>query len=144
VASFTPLHNLLITAMGHGGELVAIALCLYFALGRYFCIYPGERFLFATLAWFTLFDLWDFGRRLVFSAAARAEYFAGKGGVLDHDLVTLAVNYHLLGVVPLAIVLILLGGGAIAIAALAFRYEQWWMGAIAQRLVRDPAPLVKQ
>ncbi len=141
LASITALDQILITAMGHGGELVAIALCLYFALGRYFCLRSQERLIMAMLGWFTLFDLWHFGGQLLFSTTALANYLAGKGSLLDHDLVKLADQLPLVGVKALAMLLILLGGGAIAIAALAFRYEQWWMGAIARRAARDPSQL---
>ncbi|MGB0561893.1 MAG: hypothetical protein ACPGVO_08820 [Spirulinaceae cyanobacterium] len=135
--ALTPLHQAAIAAMGHGGELVAIAFCFYAALGQHFCTYPGERFLFALLSWFTLFKVLGFMGGLITSPSFRQEYFNGIGGVLDNDLVQLAQDYHLFGVVPLAAVFL---GAALVMPGLswlAFRHERRWMTQLVLMTVRD-------
>lgn len=141
VLNFTPLHNIVVVAMGHGGELGAIAFCLYCALGNYYCPVPGERFLFAMLGWFTLFSTLGFMGQLIFSNTFRAEYFNGIGGRLDNDLVILARDYHLLGVVPLAMMFWVGAIAAFGLAWWGFRYERRWVTGLAQRLVQHPAQL---
>ncbi|MEM8639131.1 MAG: hypothetical protein AAGG51_09995 [Cyanobacteria bacterium P01_G01_bin.54] len=139
----TPLHQIVISAMGHGGELLAIAFCFYCALGKRFCPYPGERFLYAMLAWFTLFKVLGFMGSLITSPSFRQDYFNGIGGVLENDLVVLAEQYHLFGVTPLAMIFLLAALVMPGLSWLAFRYERRWMTSLVLMTVQDRNELIE-
>ncbi len=92
LAAFTPIHEMLFVAMGHGFELIFAAIFLYRALTRWGCRYPIERPLYAMLGFFiVLFNL-RFAWMLQFSDVFRELYLLGKGGI-DHDLVRLARDF---------------------------------------------------
>ncbi|NEO88254.1 MAG: hypothetical protein F6J87_28955 [Spirulina sp. SIO3F2] len=141
--AFTPLHKIIISAMGHGGEVITIGLCFYFTLGKHFCIYPGERSLFAMLGWFTFFKVMSFSSQLMFSPSFLQEYRNGIGGMLDNDLVVLADRYHLFGVTPLAAMLLVFAVLTPGLTWLAFRYEKRWVTALTLLLVRDRTQLME-
>lgn len=130
----TPLSKILMISMGHGMELVAIVICLYFATGGYFCQLDLERPLYAMLGFFLLFsDLKKFWG-LIFDPDLRDFYEQGVGGVLDNDFVILARDYLN---VDLSIVAGFFLVGCIftpLVAFLLFRYEKVWVRGISNLL----------
>lgn len=90
---FTRTNEMLAVGMGHGLELLAIVLCFYFCLGKYFCPFAGERTIYAMLGFFTVFHDARFAWNIVRDSSWREIYLRGKGGLLDHDLVILAQQY---------------------------------------------------
>lgn len=130
----TRTNTMLSTFMGHGMELVAIAVCLYFSTSGYFCRIPGDRAIYAMLGFFTLFSDVQFSWQLGHDADFRAWYEGGIGGMLDNDFVILANEYF--GVNLSAIANLFLIGCLLApaIAFLAFRYESWWLRGMHQLL----------
>ncbi len=130
----TPLSKILMVFMGHGMEWVAIVICLYFAIGGYFCQLEVERPLYAMLGFFLLFsDLKNFWE-LIFNPDLRDFYEQGVGGVIDNDFVILARDYFN---VDLSIVAGFFLVGCIftpLIAFLLFRYEKVWVGEISNLL----------
>ncbi|HEY9848310.1 MAG TPA: hypothetical protein V6D28_02540 [Leptolyngbyaceae cyanobacterium] len=126
----TPMSRMLITFMGHGMELVAITVCLYFAIGGYFCRIDIERPLYAMLGFFLFFSDWQFSWDLIFNPDFRSFYEEGIGGVIDNDFVILANDYLN---VDLSIVAKYFLFGCIftpLIAFLLFSYEKVWQSAI--------------
>jgi hypothetical protein len=130
----TPLSKILMIFMGHGMEWIAIVICLYFAIGGYFCQLDLERPLYAMLGFFLLFsDLKNFWG-LIFDPDLRDFYEQGVGGVLDNDFVILARDYLN---VDLSIVAGFFLVGCIftpLVAFLLFRYEKVWLGGISSFL----------
>ncbi|MDX2230956.1 MAG: hypothetical protein NW220_15050 [Leptolyngbyaceae cyanobacterium bins.349] len=91
---FTPINQMLSVAMGHGLELVAIALCLFLAATGKLCRIPGDRAIYAMLGFFILFNDVEFGWQLLHDADFRSWYEGGiGGGLIDNDLVILANEY---------------------------------------------------
>ncbi len=126
----TPISRMLMTFMGHGMELVAITVCLYFAIGGYFCHINIERPLYAMLGFFLFFSDWQFSSDLIFNQDFRSFYEEGIGGVIDNDFVILAHDYLN---VDLSVVAKYFLFGCILtplIAFLLFRYEKVWQSAI--------------
>lgn len=127
----TPLSKILMIFMGHGMELVAIVICLYFAIGGYFCQLDVERPLYAMLGFFLLFsDLKNFNE-LIFNPDFREFYEQGVGGAIDNDFVVLARDYFN---VDLSIIAGFFIFGCILtplVAFLVFRYEKVWLGGIS-------------
>ncbi len=93
ICAFTGLHQILISAMGHGFELIFAGIFLYRAISGYACRYAIERPLYGMLGFFTLFYDIRFAHSLMFDPVARELYEQGKGGILDHDFVRLAGGY---------------------------------------------------
>lgn len=93
VSAFSPIHQALFVAMGHGFELLFAGIFLYRALSGFGCRYPLERSLYAMAGIFIiLYDL-RFAWRLIFDPIEQAIYRDGKGGVLDHDFVRLSQEF---------------------------------------------------
>lgn len=137
VCLLTRTNTMLSTFMGHGMELVAIAVCLYCSTSGYFCRIPGDRAIYAMLGCFTLFSDVQFSWQLSHDADFRAWYEGGIGGMIDNDFVILANEYF--GVDLSAIANVFLIGCLLAptIAFLAFRYEAWWIRGISQLLKKQ-------
>ena len=93
LCAFTGLEQMLISAMGHGFELLFAGIFLYRALSGYACRYSIERPLYGMLGFFTLFYDIRFAHGLMFDPVAREIYEQGKGGFLDHDFVRLAGEF---------------------------------------------------
>ncbi|WP_024545365.1 hypothetical protein [Picosynechococcus sp. NKBG15041c] len=119
----------LIIAMGHLFEIGAVFICLYFALGRYFCRGPGEQTLYSMLASFSFLQNSAFFGQLVTSETFRIAYRVGKGGLIDHDLVQLSQNLLPLSLPTLAGCFFLLSLFAPVLAFLTFRWESRWIQA---------------
>ncbi len=130
----TRTNMILSTFMGHGMELVAIAVCLYFAASGYFCRIPGDRAIYAMLGFFTLFSDVQFSWQLTHDADFRAWYEGGIGGMIDNDFVILANEYFGVNLSVIANLFLIGCLLAPAIAFLTFRYESWWIRGINQLL----------
>ena len=89
VAMGTPLRGLLITAMGHGAELLFAGIFLYRALSGTAVLRHEERPLYAALAFFILLGDARFAYNLMSSDAHRAAYGDAKAGghAMDFDLI---------------------------------------------------------
>jgi hypothetical protein len=123
LCAFTPIHEMLTVAMGHGFELIFAGLFLYRAASGVGCHYSIERPLYAMLSCYLVaYDL-RFTMGLLFDADARDLYLQGKGGVLDNDLVRLAHDYLPLNLSGVAILLWVCTLLTPAIALLLYRYR---------------------
>ena len=131
LCAFTPWHTRMISYMGHGAENLAIILCLYFAMGGYFCKLGGERAIYAMLGFFTWFVDMNFAWQISHNAAIRAQYVGGIGGMIDNDFVKLAGS---LGVSLDAIATFFLITSLVTpiIAFLLYRYESYWQRALSR------------
>lgn len=89
----TPTNMMLSVLMGHGLEVVAIAVCLFLAATGYFCRIPGDRAIYAMLGFFIFFSDIEFTWKLMHDFDFRDWYEGGIGGVIDNDLVILANDY---------------------------------------------------
>jgi hypothetical protein len=127
----TPINEMLGIGMGHGLEIIAIVVCFYCCLGKYFCKFGGERTIFALLGCFTTLHNARFAWLIVRDERWKALYLNGKGGLLDHDLVRLAneffgVNYAVLANIYLVCCVI-----APIVAVLLFAFDAKWKNALA-------------
>jgi hypothetical protein len=121
--------QVVIIAMGHLFEIGAVFICLYFALGKYFCRGFGEQTLYSMLASFSLLENLSFFGQLVTSETFRISYRVGKGGLLDHDLVRLSQDFLPLNLPNLAGCFFLLSLIAPGLALIAFFWEPRWVPA---------------
>jgi hypothetical protein len=80
IAVFTPLRGLLITAMGHGAELLVAGIFLYRALSGSAILERLERPLYAFLGLYIVLADVRFAYRLMSSREDRAAYGEAKGG----------------------------------------------------------------
>jgi len=87
--AFSQIHHVVISAMGHGFELLFAALFLYRGLTGWGCVHAIERPLYAFLAFYITLHNLSFGYGLVSDAYTRQIYLEGKRGI-DHDLVFVA------------------------------------------------------
>jgi len=127
----TPLSKILMTFMGHGMELIAIVICLYFAIGGYFCRLDIERPLYAMLGFFLLFSDWENFREIIFNPDFREFYEQGIGGVIDNDFVILSRDYFNVDLSIVAGVFLVGCFFTPLVAFLLFRYEKLWLGGIS-------------
>lgn len=130
----TPLSKILMTFMGHGMELVAIVLCLYFAIAGYFCQLDLERPLYAMLGFFLLFSDLKFSWGLIFNPDLRDFYEQGIGGAIDNDFVILARDYFNVDLSIIATFFLVSCIFTPLVAFLVFRYEKVWLGGISDLL----------
>jgi hypothetical protein len=93
LAAFTPLHEVLQIAMGHGSELLFAGVFLYRALTGSACRAAGERPLYAFCGWFILINDAAFALSLLTSASSVADYEEAKGGGHWMDFSRLADDY---------------------------------------------------
>jgi hypothetical protein len=93
VAAFSPLHDLLIAAMGHGSELIFAGVFLYRALSGSQILRNEERPLYAFIGLFIV--LYDalFAYQLITSPERRAAYGDAKGGGHWMDFSRIANEY---------------------------------------------------
>jgi hypothetical protein len=80
LAAFTPLHQALITFMGHGSELVFAGIFLYRAISGSAIKHAVERPLYAMVGFFIVLSDMRFAWGLIHDAGARAAYEEAKGG----------------------------------------------------------------
>ena len=93
LVAFTPLHEAIEIAMGHGSELIFAGIFLYRALTGSACRVSGERPLYAFCAFFILLSDAAFALSLLTSAARVADYEDAKGGGHWMDFSRLADDY---------------------------------------------------
>ena len=93
LVAFTPVHEAIEIAMGHGSELVFAGIFLYRALTGSSCRVPGERPLYAFCAFFILLSDVAFALSLLTSTANVADDEEAKGGGHWMDLSRLAEDY---------------------------------------------------
>jgi hypothetical protein len=93
LVAFTPLHEAIEIAMGHGSELVFAGIFLYRALTGAACRVPLERPLNAFCGLFILLSDAVFAVSLLTNAASVADYEAAKGGGHWMDFSRLADEY---------------------------------------------------
>jgi hypothetical protein len=83
----------LITAMGHGTELIIAGVFLHRALGGRACHHTAERFAYGFVGWFLTLDNLRFAHRLVTSPFQRELYEEAKGGGHWMDFSVLAEQH---------------------------------------------------
>ena len=89
-------REVVISAMGHGGELVLAGILLYMALsGVGWRIPEIERPLGAFAAFFVLFQTATFAWKLRNDAGYLAWYKGGKGGAMMNDLEVMALDLRI-------------------------------------------------
>jgi hypothetical protein len=93
LVAFTPVHEAIEIAMGHGSELIFAGIFLYRALTGYACRATGERPLYAFCAFFILLNDFVFALSLLTSRARAADYEDAKGGGHWMDFSRLADDY---------------------------------------------------
>lgn len=94
LAAFTPLHEVLILAMGHGGELLFAGLAFHRAATGRGCVRPREeRPLYAMVAWFLTLDGLGFAWGLLTDPGRQQLYADAKGGGHWMDFSRLAHDY---------------------------------------------------
>ena len=91
--AFTPIHEAIEIAMGHGSELIFAGIFLYRALTGNACRVAGERSLYAFCGLFILLSDAAFALSLLTSAARVADYEDAKGGGHWMDFSRLADEY---------------------------------------------------
>ncbi len=134
----TSTNTMLSTFMGHGMELVAIALCLYLSASGYLCRIAGDRSIYAMLGFFTWFYDLQFSWKLIHDEDFRAFYESGIGGVLDNDFVILATEYFHTDLAAIAQWFWLACLLAPVVAFLVLRYESWFQRGINLLLKQKP------
>lgn len=93
LAAFTPVHEAIEVAMGHGSELIFAGIFLYRALDGRACRVPAERPLYAFCAFFILLCDVVFAVGLLTSAGRVADYEEAKGGGHWMDFSRLAEEF---------------------------------------------------
>ena len=79
LAMVTPLHDVMILAMGHGAELLFAGYAWHKCLTGN-CRSETERWLFGACSVFVLLSAWTFGYKLLASSLFRRQYEQAKGG----------------------------------------------------------------
>ena len=116
---------MLSTFMGHGMELVAIAVCLYLSMSGYFCRFTGDRSIYSMLGFFTLFADFEFSWKLTHDPDYREMYEGGIGGVIDNDFVILARDYFGVDLSVIASIFLICCVAIPLMVFLVFHYELW-------------------
>lgn len=93
LTAWTSLHQPVITAMGHGTELVIAGVFLHRAASGSACHHGAERLAYGFVGWFVTFDNLRFARRLVTSPLQREMYEQAKGGGHWMDFSVLAEQH---------------------------------------------------
>ncbi len=91
--AFTPVHKVIILAMGHGAELIISTIFLYRAISGSAIVHAVERPLYAFSGFFIQFMDVRFAYRLVTSLDHRLEYEDAKGGGHWMDFSRLAEEF---------------------------------------------------
>lgn len=93
LTAWTSLHDSVITAMGHGAELIVAGIFLHRAASGRACHHGAERLAYGFVGWFVTFDNLRFAHRLVTSPFHREMYEQAKGGGHWMDFSVLAEQY---------------------------------------------------
>lgn len=134
----SPWHQAVIIMMGHIFEILAVFICGYFALGKYFCYVGGEQTIYAMLASFSFLENCSFFGELVFNDTFRIAYRVGKGGLLDNDLVQLANNFIPFGLEGTASIFLLLTLTIPLVTWGTFHYEPSWINSFYRLCQPNP------
>jgi hypothetical protein len=121
--AFTSLHELTITAMGHGMELIIAGVFLHRALGGRACHHGAERVAYSFLGCFVTLTNLRFAYRLMASSFHREVYEEAKGGGHWMDFSVLA-EQHLhtsLEIIAASFLVLCLVAPVLAIAGNHFR-----------------------
>ncbi|MBI4782014.1 MAG: hypothetical protein HY785_11950 [Oscillatoriophycideae cyanobacterium NC_groundwater_1537_Pr4_S-0.65um_50_18] len=121
--ALTQVHTLLIVAMGHGFELLFAGIFLYRALSGWGCRQSIERPLYGMLGLFTVFYNVRFAYRLLTDAEEQGIYQMGKGNLLDHDFVRLAIDYFNVDLSRIVTVFLICTIATPIVTFLLFRYR---------------------
>ncbi len=128
ICLLTPLNLMLSTLMGHGLELVAIAVGLHLAATGRWCRHPGDRLIFAMLSFFIFFYNVEFCWMLLHDPDHRAVYEDGIGGMMDNDFVILANQYWRTELVGIIRVFLISCFAAIAVGLGSAYWRPWNRG----------------
>lgn len=134
LVAFSPVHEMLFVAMGHGFELIVAVIFLYRALSGWGCRYPIEGPLYGMVGFFIVFFNMRLAWQLQFNPVFRERYLMGKGGI-DHDFVRLARDFFH---TDLATVVGLYGFFVVltpAIALLVYRYRRLMVSLFARLFI---------
>lgn len=93
LASLTAIHEVVVLAMGHGAELLFVALCLHRAITGDAVQRPVERPLYAMVGWFLVLEGVWFAWGLLTDPGKRQLYEDAKGGGHWMDFSRLAEDY---------------------------------------------------
>ena len=134
LCAFTQLQQILISAMGHGFELLFAGIFLYRAISGFGCRYSIERPLYGMLGFFTVFYDIRFAHGLMFDPVARRVYEQGKGGVLDNDFVHLASQHFRVDLSVVAALFLICCLVTPAVVLGIYRYRRIVMGTVQQMI----------
>lgn len=128
LAAFTPVHEVLVLALGHGAELLFAGLCLHRAFTGEGTLRPRvERPAYALVAWFLLFESTAFAWGLITDPGRRQLYEDAKGGGHWMDFSRLAEDYLGTDLTVVAGVFLVAALGTPAAVWLWYRNrERWW------------------
>ncbi|MEB3225387.1 MAG: hypothetical protein VKJ86_06225, partial [Synechococcus sp.] len=136
----TGWDQMVIIVMGHLFEIGAVFVCLYFALGKYFCHVAGEQTLYSMVASFSFLENCAFFGKLLTSETFRISYRVGKGGLLDHDMVRLTQDFFPLSLPTFAGLFLLLTCLTPVVTVVLFQGERFWVPTFYQLLQPNPRP----
>lgn len=94
LTAWTDAHEAVITAMGHGSELIIAGIFVHRALSGRACHHGAERATYAFAGFFITFDNLRFAYLLASSPYHRAVYEGSKGGGHWMDFSVLAQTFH--------------------------------------------------
>ena len=136
LTAWTPLHEPVITAMGHGAELIVAGIFLHRAASGSACHHGAERVAYGFLGWFVTFDNLRFAHRLATSSFHREMYEQAKGGGHWMDFSVLAEQYLQVPLdrVALAFFVLCLFAPALAILANHYATASAALGARLRRI----------
>jgi len=135
--ALTDFHQLLITSMGHGTELVFAGIFLFRAMKGSHITHAVEQPLYAGLGFFILFHNLQFAHRLITSDDFREVYAEGKGGLLDHDFTVIGRDFLGVGTMAMGQIFLFCCLLTLALTWLVFRYEETLKGALVRLLTRE-------
>lgn len=130
LAAWTPLHEMISIAMGHGAELILAGVFLYRAMTGMSIIQAAERPLYAACGFFILLSGIAFSWGLMTDEAARDAYAAAKGGGHIMDLSRLARDYLGVSVPLLAFVMLI---GCFVVPWVSYRLSKILMAHLRER-----------
>ncbi|MCH9650332.1 MAG: hypothetical protein K0U98_19015 [Deltaproteobacteria bacterium] len=119
--AFSPLHEVVLLAMGHAMELVIAGVFVYRAMSGEAIAHAVERPLYAACGFLILINNGALAWGLITDAGSRAAYGAAKGGGHWMDLSRIAQDYLGVGLPAVAFVLLLSALMTPLLSYLAFR-----------------------
>jgi hypothetical protein len=135
--ALTELHQMVISFMGHGTELVFAGIFLFRAMKGSHITHAVERPLYAGLGFFLLFHNFLFVHRLITSENFRQVYAEGKGGLLDHDFTVIGRDFLGVGTMAMGQIFLVCCLLSLALTWIAFRYEERLKAVLVRLLSRE-------